>query len=60
MITLDGIVQTLAFDPFYATTKIYLSSMHSDMICIYIYIHILILIDRYFDIHMSLHMRTYI
>ena len=37
MITLDGILQTLALDPVYATTKIYVGSMHSDMIYIYIY-----------------------
>ena len=49
MITLDGILQTLALDPVYATTKIYVGSMHSDMIYIYI------LIERYFDTHMSLH-----
>ena len=42
MITLDGILQTLALDPVYATTKIYVGSMHSDTIYIYIslYSHI--------------------
>ena len=39
MITLDGIVQTLALDPAYATTKISKGSMHSDMIYIYILGH---------------------
>ena len=48
MITLDGILQTLALDPVYATTKIYVGSMHSDIIYIYPYILI------YFDTHMSL------
>ena len=48
MITLDGILQTLALDPVYATTKIYVGSMHSDMIYIYL------LIFSYISIHICL------
>ena len=49
IIALDGSLLTLALDPVYATTKIYVGSIHSDMT------FIAILIERYFDTHMSLH-----